>query len=96
VSIISCKLYFIERHVQFTLIPFKPLFDQGVRRYSYLYKFFMNNVVIQNKKRSEKNVQKKTFRKKTTALDHSEKLKIIQLFKNKRKKQIKDSKSFQA
>jgi len=46
----------------------------------------MNNVVIQNKKRSEKNVQKKTFRKKTTALDHTEKLKIIQLFKNKRKK----------
>ena len=30
-------LPFIEWHVQFTTIPFKPLLDQGFRRYSYLY-----------------------------------------------------------
>ena len=32
-SDLPCK----EWHVRFIMIPFKPLFDQGFRRYSYLY-----------------------------------------------------------
>ena len=37
VSTISSDLTFIEWHVRFTTIHFKPLCDQGFRRYSYLY-----------------------------------------------------------
>ena len=36
VSVISNDLPFIKKHVQFTTIPIKPLFEQGFRRYSYL------------------------------------------------------------
>ena len=35
VSVI-CDLPFIEWHVRFTTIPFKPLLGQGLRWYSYL------------------------------------------------------------
>ena len=36
-KIISSKLPFIECHVRFTTIPFKPLSEQVNRRYSYKY-----------------------------------------------------------
>ena len=35
--VISSDLPFIEWHVRCTMNPFKPLLDQGIRRYSYLY-----------------------------------------------------------
>ena len=37
VSLISSDLLFLKWHVRFTTRPFKPLFNQGFRRYSYLY-----------------------------------------------------------
>ena len=37
VRVISSDLSFIEWHVRFTTIPFRPLLDQGYDRYSYLY-----------------------------------------------------------